>query len=156
MTVLYENEDIHQIAEAAAAAAVVIALFSHLSCESSLSQWFVFQCFRPVAEPLMHCKLTGNVDIHMLSFLCRSTAGHSSIELFPLLCRLLWRKQRRVTFQTLTRRSRSIFPISNLLIPPEVETEHFWFLSDALQHMETVTECYMGVCLSQPCSLVSQ
>ncbi len=80
-------------------------------------------------------------------FLCCSTAGHSSIELFPLLCRLLWRKQRRVTFQTLTRRSRSIFPISNLLIPPEVETEHVWFLSDALQHMDTVTECYMGVCL---------
>jgi hypothetical protein len=38
-----------------------------------------------------------------------------------------------------------LFPI--LLIPPEVETEHVWFLSDALQHMDTVTECYMGVCL---------
>jgi hypothetical protein len=40
MTVLYEKW--HQIAEAAA---VVMALFSHLSCESSLSQWFVLQCF---------------------------------------------------------------------------------------------------------------
>jgi len=112
-------------------------------CHSGLC----YSVFHPGAELLMHCKLTGDVDIHKLPFLCCSTAGHSSIELFALLCRLLWRKQRRVTFQTLTRRSRSIFPISNLLIPPEVETEHVWFLSDALQHMDTVTECYMGVCL---------